>query len=765
MNKLLSAPLFLLSAVVSKFVPRSQHIWVFGSGIGVGEGPLAVARLLVQQHADQRVIWMVANDSEAQLAELERFEPVLRSSWQGYWLTLRAGHIVVSHGVGDVNRFGVMGGHVSLLIHGTPLKKMHLDSSVTTQVNAPALVQRLLKHMYLRATKQLTFMTAGSQLTAHRLRSAYRLLPGKVKVLGDPRIDVICEQVANPQLQHIARETLADLLQITQEAVNNSTFVLLAPTWRDGVQDTGLPNEQELANIREYLAESSTYLIVRPHPLAVGSYEHMLGERVLMLDSKVVREITPLLAGFDALITDYSSIAVDFSLLEKPIVWFAPDLLSYDSQRGLYEPLEVTAHAQVHTCWSDVLERLRQVNSEGNARKHAIAHSRYLQQRFIEHPAGGAAARVLAELQASAESVHIAENSIFFESFYGKQATCNPFAIDREIAHRHKNIARYWSVTQETVPVPEGAIPVVVGSREWFAARKHAKLVIVNDWLRLGFKRSRHQTVVQTWHGTMLKHLALTRPSVSIRTRIAIRRESRRWNVLLSQNPHSTEQFQRSYAFRGEILELGYPRDDRLAQSVSGVQRIELTQRSAKRLLGIPETERVLLYAPTWRDRGTNTELLDANQLAELLPSDWRVVVRGHSREVSTLLVSHPRVTDMSDHPDVNDLIIASDFFVTDYSSLMFDVSVARVPMAFYVPDLVTYRDIERGFTFDFEHLAPGPLLSTIDELVTAITAPHDENTRYDRWCSTFNPHDDGNASKRVVDALEHRGVLPHSQA
>lgn len=765
LRKLLFAPLYALTAVLSWCVPRSPKIWVFGSGIGVGEGPLAVARLLVEERSDEHVYWMVANEDEAQAAARDNIEPVQRSSWRGFWLTLRAGHIIVSHGVGDVNRFGVVGGHVSLLIHGTPLKKMHLDSAATTTIQAPAIVQRLLRSMYLRATKELSFMTAGSQVTAQRLRSAYRLLPGKVQVLGDPRIDIICEQVAHPQLQRIARATVAELLQLTPETATQSTLILLAPTWRDGAEDTGVPNEEELSKIREFLAETNAYLVVRPHPLGVGAYAQMIGDRVLVLDSQLAHEITPLLAGFDALITDYSSIAVDFSLLSRPIVWFAPDLLSYGASRGLYEPLEVTAQAQVQTNWHDALMRLREVCSEGPERRIAVAHAMQLRQRFIEHSEGGAASRVLAELRASSEPINIPKNAIFFESFYGKQATCNPLALDREISKRHNNFRRYWSVENETVAVPEGAIPVVVGSREWFAARAQSSLVIVNDWLRYGFKRSSRQTVLQTWHGTMLKHLALTRPGVSIRTNIAIRRESRRWNLLLSQNPHATAQFKQSYAYRGEILELGYPRNDRLALSVSHRERLEITQRAAKRALGFAEEDHVVLYAPTWRDRGINAQLLDANLLAEKLPSHWKVMVRGHSREVSALLVSHPRVVDMSTNPDVNDLILAADFFITDYSSLMFDVSVARVPMAFYVPDLATYRDQERGFTFDFENDAPGPLLTNIDELVPVVTAGVVNSAKYDSWCTAFNPHDDGSAARRVVDALERKAILPRSHA
>ena len=59
------------------------------------------------------------------------------------------------------------------------------------------------------------------------------------------------------------------------------------------------------------------------------------------------------------------------------------------------------------------------------------------------------------------------ENAVFFESFYGRNASCNPLAIDRELTRRAPGVTRYWSVVDLSVEVPEGAIAVVEGSPEW----------------------------------------------------------------------------------------------------------------------------------------------------------------------------------------------------------------------------------------------------------------------------------------------------------
>ena len=776
-DKLLAIPKYVFSILLAWFVPRVEGRWVFGSGSGVAEGALAVARQLRLEDSNASITWLVASEAEAELAKAEGFAPVARRSAAGYWATLRAGRIVVTHGLGDANRFGISGGCVVQLWHGAPLKRLHLDSPVTTAVRGPAILRSVLRRMYVAGTRQVDLYVAGSALAADRLRSAFRVLPGRVKVLGDPRDDVLAEQAASPTQAADVRSQLQLLLGDAGTTIStDATVMLYAPTWRDGDPDPAAPSPDEVALIHDVLDRINAHLIVRSHPLGRGAYEALLeNDRVHALGANVVRDITPLLGAIDVTITDYSSIAIDFSLLGRPIVWFAPDLEQYEGTRGLYEPLAVTSAGRFVRNWGSVVDRLQELHVSSVARRASEAETRGLAARFHRYPEGGAASRVLAEIRRLRlpDRELIAADSVFLESFYGRQVSCNPLALDREIAERFPETTRYWSVTRDDQAVPEGAIPLLVGSREWSAARRVAPLLIVNDWLRGGFKRRRGQTVLQTWHGTMLKHLALGRPNVGLRTRLAIRRESRRWNLLLSQNPHSTEVFRSSYAFSGEIIETGYPRDDRLARALVGDERNPIDVLQARASLGVPTHASVLVYAPTWRDGGiTLVDELDVEQLAEELGDAWVVVARGHTRTHTFGRYGRGsgRVIDASHHPDVNDVILAADLLVTDYSSIMFDAAVAHVPLAFFVPDLPAYRDRERGFTFDFEREAPGPLLVTRAELVERA-----EELRTDgreaawmvsaapaaaAWRARFTPHDDGHAAERVVEALVSQGAL-----
>jgi CDP-glycerol glycerophosphotransferase len=109
-------------------------------------------------------------------------------------------------------------------------------------------------------------------------------------------------------------------------------------------------------------------------------------------------------------------------------------------------------------------------------------------------------------------------------------------------------------------------------------------------------------------------------------------------------------------------------------------------------------------------------------------------------------------------YPDISELYMVSEVLVTDYSSAMFDYAVTGRPMLFFTYDLAEYRDNLRGFYFDFEAEAPGPLLSTSAEVfsaledIDALTGSYAD--AYKRFADKFCPLDDGKSAARVCDRL-----------
>jgi CDP-glycerol glycerophosphotransferase len=136
------------------------------------------------------------------------------------------------------------------------------------------------------------------------------------------------------------------------------------------------------------------------------------------------------------------------------------------------------------------------------------------------------------------------------------------------------------------------------------------------------------------------------------------------------------------------------------------------------------------------------------------------ILVRGHHQMADDVPAGmRPGFAlNVTAYPDITELYTVADVLVTDYSSAMFDYAVTGRPMLFYTYDLAEYRDKLRGFYFDFEAEAPGPLLATSDEVIEAIRNADSVAGRYgeayQRFAATFCPLDDGKAAARVCDRL-----------
>ena len=348
------------------------------------------------------------------------------------------------------------------------------------------------------------------------------------------------------------------------------------------------------------------------------------------------------------------------------------------------------------------------------------------------------------------------EDAVFLESFRGRSAACNPLGIDHALATLRPSTRRYWSVVDASVPVPEGSERIIEGSREWWRVRGSARVLVVNDWLRKRFRRRAHQHVLQTWHGSTLKRLARDRPDAGLRTKVAATREARRWDAVLAQNEFSAGHLRSAYAFEGPVWVEGYPRDDVLS-------RPELAA-TVRARLGLDDSQRVVLYAPTWReDRAAMVDHLDVAAFARGLGPDHVLLVRGHSSTwVHGSDHQAPGVLDVTGYPDVSDLLLVADVLVTDYSSVMFDWMGTGRPVVFFVPDLDRYREELRGFYADLLSQAPGPVVRTADDLLDAVTHAEERRAGFadvlSSWQERFTAHDDGEAGRRVVQRMVDAG-------
>jgi CDP-glycerol glycerophosphotransferase len=398
-KKLAALPLYALGAVASAFVPRVGNLWVFGCGSGVGEGSLALLRYAHAADRGLRLTWLARDEHDLAAATALGIPAALKTSRRGFWLTLRARVIIVTHGFGDVNRFGQHGAVMVQLWHGIPLKLIQLDSAATTRVSVPVIsrqVRGLLRRFYRRGYRAISLMPAASELVATRLRTAFALPADRVVVTGDPRDDVLCQGIA-AEREKTARAVLAAALDAD---LGNTRVLLYAPTWRDGEADPAVPTAGEWSRIDAWLHESGVTLVVRPHPNGVGDYAAGIAssERIHLLSSARQSDLTPILAAVQLLITDYSSVAFDYSLTGGPMLFIAPDEEGYTGSRGLYEPYrEFSGGREVRT-WTGILDQLARYDADAAWAADVRAHSAALGTRHFAFRDGRNTERVYSEL-------------------------------------------------------------------------------------------------------------------------------------------------------------------------------------------------------------------------------------------------------------------------------------------------------------------------------------------------------------------------------
>lgn len=359
---------------------------------------------------------------------------------------------------------------------------------------------------------------------------------------------------------------------------------------------------------------------------------------------------------------------------------------------------------------------------------------------------------------------------IIFESFLGKQYSDNPRAIYEYLLSNTSNHEMIWSVSRGSVQTfKQLKIPYVRRfTLKWLFTMNRASYWVTNSRLPLWIPKPSRTIYLQTWHGSPLKRLAADMEEVLMpgtnteQYKRNFLSETSKWDYLISANAYSTEIFKRAFQFNKTIVESGYPRNDYLINhnNMDEINRIKST-------LNIPKDKKVILYAPTWRDneyygvgRYKFDIKLDLARMQESLSEEYVIVLRLHYLIAEQIDIEAYKgfVYELSGHTDIRELYLISDMLITDYSSVFFDYANLKRPMIFFVYDLEDYRDKLRGFYFDFEKYAPGPLVKTTEEILNQISIVNEQNSMlssnfksfYETYCSL----EDGNATKRVVERV-----------
>ncbi|MEU9157198.1 bifunctional glycosyltransferase family 2 protein/CDP-glycerol:glycerophosphate glycerophosphotransferase [Streptomyces sp. NPDC048417] len=347
------------------------------------------------------------------------------------------------------------------------------------------------------------------------------------------------------------------------------------------------------------------------------------------------------------------------------------------------------------------------------------------------------------------------ESLAVYCAYWGRGYACNPAAIHAtasQLVPRLRSVFLVEAGQEHTVP--QDVEYAVIGSRRYWQVLARAKYLVNNANFAEGVVKRPGSVHLQTQHGTPLKKMGVdqsTYPVVAARTGSFTKLLGRvdRWDFNLSANRHSTQTWERAFPGSYEALEYGYPRND-VYYTASGHDVVR-----ARRSLGVPDGRTAVLYAPTHRDHHTGFEAgLDLEAFCEAAGENVVVLLRAHYFYDRGAFAGTGRVIDVTAHRSAEDVCLAADALITDYSSIMFDYANLDRPIVVYADDWEVYRQT-RGVYFDLMAEPPGPVAHTPEELARIFRegvhrGPESQRLRA-RFRDRFCQFDDGLAAERVV--------------
>ena len=439
--------------------------------------------------------------------------------------------------------------------------------------------------------------------------------------------------------------------------------------------------------------------------------------------------------------------------------------------RRLCEFAEVRQRAVNQTEWVEYAAGW----SKGSAMKQVFRRFRQLLRKV--RTAGRA------ELQAFARRGHLRHGVVLYESFAGNGVLCNPEAIFRELLGspdlsqlRHiwvlNSLEEHREVQAEFAADPRVRF-VRRRSLPYFRALATSQYLINNATFPAEFSKSPGQIYLNTWHGTPLKRMGYDMLNGALDSANTLRNFVAA-DFLLSQNSFMTEQmYEKAYklrgAFRGLVIEEGYPRVDR--QFLTEHERVQARSRLAGSGIDIGDRT-VVLFAPTWKGTDFSSPADDAGELfgqarklQKELGDRFLVLLKTH-QVVHRFAADRPELRKILVSNDVptNLMLALTDILVTDYSSIFFDFLPLERPLVFFTPDDADYS-ASRGLYFPLDEL-PGPIAHTVSEVGEAIRSLSSDGDVSARaasaaavWRDRFAPCADGGAARRVVDIVFRGGT------
>lgn len=329
---ILCFPLYMISALI----PIKKNVWIFGNIFGYKDNARYLYEYTRNKHPEINAYWIYKDKKKF----CHRDGQLYYLSIQGLWIQFRAAIAILSTGAGDVARFTLLKKTKVQLWHGIPIKKILLDSKETLPLSHFKWLSSVYLKLLRRHLKKYDLIIAANVSNKTCLINAFGIASEKVVVTGIPRHDII--------------------LSMSKTARNDARGrkILYAPTWRKDA-DIARENLEWLycPKFNAWCLEQDITVDVCIHPL--NEYLHSEVKINSIINIYSGSDINYDLADYALLITDYSSIAIDYSILHRPVLYYCIDYKEYDKTRGLYDSYNKVINEKCISTSAELIERIK----------------------------------------------------------------------------------------------------------------------------------------------------------------------------------------------------------------------------------------------------------------------------------------------------------------------------------------------------------------------------------------------------------------------
>jgi len=323
------------------------------------DNPKAIYEYLTANKTSLKLVWGVTKGYEG-IFQKEKIPHIQRFSLRWFFVMPRAKYWVIN----TRTPLWLSKTDTTTYIqtwHGTPLKRIGMDIEA---VNIPGYTKESYDAEFLKESARWDYLVSSSTYTTKHFKKAFGF-KGTMIEKGFPRNDQLVQK--NNQKQKI--NELKEKLGIT----SNQQVVLYAPTWRETDHKTSSGYEFSIDfPYNEFVNELSPnmVLLVRMHYLVAQTFDFSQWENDI-INVSVGFDMSDLMLISDILITDYSSCMFDFSLTNRPMLFYVPDAREYeDDIRGFYEPINSLLPGPIVETPRDLLQALKQIELKTDEQKY-----------------------------------------------------------------------------------------------------------------------------------------------------------------------------------------------------------------------------------------------------------------------------------------------------------------------------------------------------------------------------------------------------------